>query len=181
LPCHLHGSATCTAQQHAAAVLSCTPCTWTIFTRACHVHTRYEDSSSADPPPPHFAADRPGPAPASSPLRARFDSPDGRATISVVVKGAQTIKPSFLQVSQVLQANNMFAIVTACCHRCQGDQAWGGRCCWGLAAGSPGAKACQAASTLHSHAALAPVPLSCSCSLSQRTSQPADVAVRQQP
>jgi hypothetical protein len=37
-------------------------------------------------------------APPSTPLRARFDAPGGGATISVVVKGAQTIKPSLFQV-----------------------------------------------------------------------------------
>jgi hypothetical protein len=46
-------------------------------------------------PPPDPVTNK---APPSTPLRARFDSPDGQVTISVVVKGAQTVKPSLFQV-----------------------------------------------------------------------------------
>ncbi|KAG1671090.1 hypothetical protein FOA52_000762 [Chlamydomonas sp. UWO 241] len=46
------------------------------------------------------APDR-GPAPERSPVRARFDSPDGKAIVSVLIRGAQTLKASLFQVSDV--------------------------------------------------------------------------------
>ncbi len=39
-----------------------------------------------------------GPAPEPSPVRARFDSPDGTAVVSVLVRNAQAIKRSIVQV-----------------------------------------------------------------------------------
>ncbi len=59
-------------------------------------------------------------APPQSPLRARFDAPAGGATISVVVKGAQTIKPSLFQV----RARELLPLRAQCtaggssCRRC---------------------------------------------------------------
>ena len=43
-----------------------------------------------------------GPAPERSPVRARFDSPDGVSTLSVMVRNAQTVKPSLIQVNVML-------------------------------------------------------------------------------
>ena len=43
-----------------------------------------------------------GPAPERSPVRARFDSPDGVSTLSVMVRNAQTVKPSLIQVRVML-------------------------------------------------------------------------------
>lgn len=40
-----------------------------------------------------------GPAPERSPLRVRFDAPGGGASLSVIVRSAQALKPSLLQVS----------------------------------------------------------------------------------
>lgn len=41
-----------------------------------------------------------GPAPEQNPVRARFDSADGTAFITVLVRTAQSIKPTFMQVSE---------------------------------------------------------------------------------
>ncbi|GFR43081.1 hypothetical protein Agub_g4088 [Astrephomene gubernaculifera] len=50
---------------------------------------------------PVYNPDLRGPAPEPSPVRARFDSPDGSTVLSVVVRSAQSIRPSILQVTDV--------------------------------------------------------------------------------
>ncbi|GIM02615.1 hypothetical protein Vretimale_7490 [Volvox reticuliferus] len=47
---------------------------------------------------PIYDPNRRGPAPEPSPVRARFDSPDGSTVLSVIVRNAQSIRPSILQV-----------------------------------------------------------------------------------
>ncbi|GAX72657.1 hypothetical protein CEUSTIGMA_g113.t1 [Chlamydomonas eustigma] len=42
-----------------------------------------------------------GPAPERSPVRARFDAEEGGANVSVIVKNAQTVKFSLIQVSDI--------------------------------------------------------------------------------
>lgn len=50
---------------------------------------------------PAVDSTRRGPAPERSPVRARFDSPDGSTVISVVVRNASGIRPSLIQVNDV--------------------------------------------------------------------------------
>ena len=49
---------------------------------------------------PQVDPTRRGPAPERSPVRSRFDSPDGSTVVSVVVRQASGIRPSLLQVSE---------------------------------------------------------------------------------
>ncbi|GIL62739.1 hypothetical protein Vafri_16921 [Volvox africanus] len=50
---------------------------------------------------PVYDPNRRGPAPEPSPVRARFDSPDGSTVLSVIVRNAQSIRPSILQVTDL--------------------------------------------------------------------------------
>ncbi|GIL78087.1 hypothetical protein Vretimale_7490 [Volvox reticuliferus] len=50
---------------------------------------------------PIYDPNRRGPAPEPSPVRARFDSPDGSTVLSVIVRNAQSIRPSILQVTDL--------------------------------------------------------------------------------
>ncbi|GLC37149.1 hypothetical protein PLESTM_000548000 [Pleodorina starrii] len=50
---------------------------------------------------PVYDPNRRGPAPEPSPVRARFDSQDGSTVLSVVVRNAQNLRPSLLQVTDL--------------------------------------------------------------------------------
>ncbi|KAG2498419.1 hypothetical protein HYH03_003677 [Edaphochlamys debaryana] len=56
---------------------------------------------------PPYDPERRGPAPEPSPIRARFDSPDGSAVVSVLVRPASAIKQMVLQVTDVTQLGTL--------------------------------------------------------------------------
>ena len=54
-----------------------------------------------------------GPAPERSPVRARFDSEDGLSTLSVIVRNAQTVKPSLIQAREGAPPSSLWLIPIA--------------------------------------------------------------------